>query len=116
MIPRKERQVRAYGFGDKLASIRAVASSVSEVKAEPTKTIEAVVRESKKAINEDGAQVIIQMCGAMVDYYDEIKRQLETPVVEPVRTALKFAETLVRLGLKQSKISYPTPREKKRVF
>jgi allantoin racemase len=116
MIPRKRRQVQALGFQDKLASIRSVVESVSDVRASPEKTIKAVIRESKNAIEQDRAEVIIQMCGAMVNYYEDIRKELTVPVVEPIRTALKYAESLVRLGLTQSKISYPKPRNKRRVF
>ena len=116
MIPRKRRQVQALGFLDKLASIRSVVESVSDVRASPEKTIKSVIRESRNAIEEDGAEVIIQMCGAMVNYYEDIRKELTVPVVEPIRTALKYAESLVRLGLTQSKISYPKPRNKRRVF
>lgn len=116
MIPRKERQVKAYGMVDRLASIRAAVSGVAEVRKDPSKTIEAVVRESDRAIEEDGAHVIIQMCGAMVEYYNDIKKQIKVPLIDPVRTSLKYAETLVKLGLTQSKISYPKPGDKKRVF
>jgi allantoin racemase len=116
MIPRKARQVKAYGFGDKLASIRPAVSSVAEVSKNPEKTIQAVINESNKAIDEDGAEVIIQMCGAMVDYYDDIRNEVHAPVIEPIRTALKYAESLVRLKLTHSKISYPKPSDKVRVF
>ncbi len=36
------------------------------------------------------------------------------PIVDPSGAALKFAEALVKIGLKQSKLTYMKPPEKKR--
>ena len=38
------------------------------------------------------------------------------PLVEPLSAAVNVAVALVRLGLSQSKVSYPVPPERKRVF
>jgi allantoin racemase len=116
MKPRKERQVYMYGYADRLASIRSLDVPVSEVSKHSDKVIDLVVEEANIAVEEDGAQVVIQMCGFMVEYYKMVVERVEVPLVEPIRAALKMAESLVRLGLSHSKLMYPKPRPKKRVF
>ena len=116
MIPRKEKQVENYGFFRQLASVRSLNMPVSQVSKQPEKVIELLVEQANKAIDNDGAQVIIQMCGFMVEYYPRIAEKIGVPVIEPIRTALKTAETLVRLGLTHSKILYPKPKLKHRII
>lgn len=116
MIPRKEKQVYSYGYGNHLASVRSLNVSVSEVKEDPERIINLLVEEAEKAVREDGAQVVIQMCGFMVEYYPQVLQQVDFPVIEPIRAALKLAETLVRLNLSHSKLLYIKPKNKLRIF
>ena len=116
MIPRKRKQVDLYGYGDRLASVRSLNMSVSDVRKNPKKVIDSFVDEAMEAVNEDGAQAVIQMCGFMVEYYDDIKKRLEVPIIDPIRVALKTVESLIRLNISQSKILYPMPKCKRRVF
>ena len=116
MIPRKEKQVHAYGYGSCLASVRSIDVPVGEISKHPEKVIELLVEEAEAAVEEDGAHAVIQMCGFMVEYYEKAAERVEFPLVEPVRSALKMAESLVRLKLSHSKIMYPKPRPKKRVL
>jgi allantoin racemase len=116
MKPRKERQAFLFGYSDRLASVRSIDVPVSEVKKHSEKVIDLVVDETNLAVEEDGAQVVIQMCGFMVEYYEKVAERVEVPLVEPIRVSLKMAESLVRLGLTHSKLLYPKPRSKKRVL
>ena len=116
MIPRKEKQVESYGYAGNLASVRSLNIPVSQVSEEPEKVIDLLVEQANQAAEHDGAQVVIQMCGFMVEYYPRVAEQLDIPVVEPIRAALKTAETLVRLGLSHSKLLYPKPKIKQRIL
>lgn len=52
-------------------------------------------------------------------YAERLAEEMEkygVPVVEPITAAVNVAEILVRLRLMQSKVTYPKPPEKKRVF
>ena len=42
------------------------------------------------------------------------ERGYDIPVIGPTAASLKFAEVLVRMGVKQSKITYMPPPEKER--
>ncbi len=72
-----------------------------------------------KAINDDGAEVLVLGCTGMVGLSNRLQERLrekgyEVPVVDPIRAAIYYAKLLVRLGLRQSRISYPKPLPKKR--
>ncbi len=49
------------------------------------------------------------MSMGFVGVSEDLQKRLEIPVVNPVAAALKTAETMVALGLAQSRLAYPTP-------
>jgi allantoin racemase len=71
-----------------------------------------------KAVEEDGAHVIVFGCTGMRGCAAGLRADLEArgypgiPVVDPVVAAFKLAEALVDLGLTPSKRTYTTPRTK----
>jgi allantoin racemase len=81
----------------------------------------ALIAESKRAITEDGAGVIILGCTGMVGVKETVERGLQadgynTPVVEAAQTALMMLETFIRMGLRHSRITYMPPRKKDRLW
>jgi len=111
--PKLDR-VRSYGLENKLASIRPINIKVLDIKKDFNKLINALYQEAKKAITEDGADVIVLGCGSLLNIAQILQEKLKVPVIDPGLAALKVAEMLVKLGLSQSKKAYPKPYEKKR--
>lgn len=111
-----EENARIYGISDKLASVRAVEIPVSELHRDNERTAKALFEEGKKALEEDGAEVIVLGCTGMTGMAERLSKELGVPVIDPIPTAVKFAETLISLGLSHSKISFPMPPEKKRYY
>ena len=103
-VPGKALYVRCSGLEGRLASVRAVGVRVEETTGDEGKTKAAVLEEAKKAIEEDGAEVIILGCAGMAGYDKELEEALGVPVLDPNAVALKMAEAMVDLGLKPSKI------------
>jgi allantoin racemase len=64
---------------------------------------------ASKAIEEDGAEVIVLGSTTMGQAADYMSRQLPAPVINPSPLAIKLAESLVLLGLSHSKLAYPSP-------
>lgn len=62
-----------------------------------------------------GADVIVLGCGSMLGVADSVSRKLQIPIVVPARAALKMCESLIAMGLSQSKRGFATPLEKKRI-
>jgi len=109
-----KENVRAYGLSHKLASARAINIPVLELRKDQDRTLKALIEQSKKAI-EEGAKSIILGCTGMTGLGEKLAEHLDVPVLDPLLVTVKFAELLVRLGLKQSKITFPTPPPKKMI-
>jgi len=95
----------------KLVSIHPVGLTVPEVREKPQEAYEAMVREGRRAVEEYGASSITFGCMSMgflmVD--DRLTEDIGVPAVNPVKVAVKTAETLIDLGLTHSKKAYPVP-------
>ena len=95
----------------KLISIHPVGLTVPEVRAKPREAFEAMVREGRRAVEEFGASSVTYGCMSMgflmVD--DKLSEEIGVPAVNPVKAAVKTAETLIDLGLTHSKRTYPVP-------
>jgi len=109
--PPKHDYVKAVGVESKVVSFRSY-SEWEEI-APPEILREHLITTAKKAIKEDGAEVIILGGGPLVGYGRKIEKELGVPVVDPTVTALKVMEGLIDLGLKHSKIGrWKNPKEK----
>ncbi len=95
----------------KLISIHPVGLTVPEVRAKPREAYEAMVREGRRAVEEFSASSVTYGCMSMgflmVD--DKLSEEIGVPAVNPVKAAVKTAETLIDLGLTHSKRAYPVP-------
>lgn len=109
IVPAIWRVLREYGLEHKCASVRVIDYPVLEMHKDPDGVAQALLRESKAAVAEDGAASIVMGCMSMafmlVD--EKIQAQLEAPIVNPAKVAVKTAELLVALGLGQSRVTYP---------
>jgi allantoin racemase len=106
-----KRVARVARLEDRLASVRAVEVSVLDLAKERPRVIETFVEEGRKAIEEDGADVLVPGCMSMafLGIAEDVQKELGIPVLNPAAVALKTAELFVRLGLQTSKKAYPTP-------
>ena len=87
--------------------------SVLELESSPERAVKAIVEQARRAITDDGAEVIVLGCGGMAGLDQAIRSEISTPVVDGVAAAVKLAESLVRLGLSTSKVrTYAPPRPK----
>jgi len=118
VVPLMKDNARVLGI-EKLAAIRYIDIPVLALENEE-KLLKALYDESLKAVQHDGAHVIVIGCTGMVDVawslYKMLKEEkgYDVPVIDPAVISLKFLESLISLGLKQSKLTYMTPSEKER--
>jgi len=107
-----------YELSHKIASIREIAvpptgfneALLSQSELENLK--QEALFEAKKAISDDGADVIIAYGGP--ELYDFLVNQLQhlgIPIISPNKTLHVVTEMLVKLGLVHSKKTYPKPRQ-----
>lgn len=112
VVPAIEENARMYGLMDKLASTRYIEMPVLDLHKDEEKTLEALVEQGRKAIDEDGAQVLILGCTGMTGMAEKLSEEVGVQVIDPLPAAVKFVETLASLRLTQSKLTYPVPPEK----
>lgn len=98
-----EDAVKAYGAESFCRSIRTTGLSVLEFGRDPEKGLAALTQQSKKAVEEDGAECVLLGCAGFVDFVDALRNELGVPVLDGVMPAVKFAEALVKMGTKTSK-------------
>jgi allantoin racemase len=115
IVPAIWRVLREYGLEHKCASVRVIDYPVLEMHKDPEGVAMALLRESKEAVTHDGAASIVMGCMSMAFMMveDRVQSQLEAPIVNPAKVAVKFAEMLVTLGLNQSRVTYPKPNYEK---
>jgi allantoin racemase len=83
--------------------------------------IDGLIKESIKAIQEDGVEAIVLGCTAMVGVKEGVEKGLsekgyDVIVIEAAQSALMMLETYVRMNLSHSRITYMPPGEKPRTW
>lgn len=109
-------RLRTYGLEGHLASIRALDTPVMVLRGELKVLKRAMQDAGRRAVEEDGADVIVPGCGQIWGLSRELSDTLGVPVLDPRATALGFTEMIVGLGLSHSRSTYLYPPEKRREF
>ena len=117
-IPVIHHLVRGLGLESHLATVRATSLGVLELDS-GEKTVNALFKESLSAIKEDKADIIVLGCTGMAEaaaaLQDKIRAaSFDVPIVDPLRAAIQWAEALVKLKLRHSRVGYPRPPSKRR--
>jgi allantoin racemase len=113
-IPQMRENVRAYGMESRLASFRELGLGVLDYHADEAETARRFHEAARRAVEDDGAEVIILGCTASSGFYREMQERLGVPVIDSAIAAVKHAEHLIevrdRFGWSHSKIGgYETP-------
>ena len=111
-FPLYEKTIGEYGLHDRLASLRSIDTrpDVTELLAGKEDVIfDKLAAEARRAIDEDGADVIVLGSTTMHQSAAHLASVLPVPVVNPGVVAWKQAELLVMLGLSHSKRAFPAP-------
>jgi allantoin racemase len=115
MKPAVEQSVRQQGLESRLASIRTMHIPVLKAGKERNSDlfINAIVEASRKAIDEDGAEVILLGCSVLAGLDKTIERIIKAPVLDGVVCAVKLAEAFFDYKLSHSKVgTYRKPEPK----
>ena len=113
-IPQMRGTVRAYGLDSRLASFRALDLGVLDYHADEAETARRFREAGRRAVTDDGAEVVILGCTASAGFYAELQEDLGVPVIDSAIAAVKHAEHLVELrdrhGWSHSKVGgYEAP-------
>jgi allantoin racemase len=108
-----EKLAKDTGLGDRLASIRdiGVRPDTQELLAGKEDFVFAALEEQcLRAIEEDGADVLILGSTTMHQSAGYLQPRLPVPLINPGLLAFKQCELLLGLGLSQSKRAWPAPK------
>ena len=108
-----KKTLTEYRLWDKVASLRSIKTrpDVEELLTGKEEVIFGKLeQESLKAINEDGADVIVLGSTTMHQSYGYLKERLPVPVINPGLVMYKLCEVFLDLGLSHSKHAFPAPQ------
>lgn len=121
-IPKMAENAKNYGFGSRIASWRLLNLTVPEMRDE-RKTQEAILREAKRAVEDDLAECVVLGCTGMAGQAAQAQSELGVPVLDPMLMGLKMAELRAalwkKLGISHSKVGGyepPPPDEFRAIF
>ncbi len=102
-IPHKYKEVQNYKLDPWLASVRTTDMTVADTDANTKLAKSRILEVAHQAVEEDGAEIIILGCAAMVGYHEDISRELGIVVLDPTTVTLKICEALIDAKLTHSK-------------
>lgn len=97
-IPKMSENVQLYGHGHAMVSMRPLELGVHDFQADHDLTCNRLLTEGRKAIQEDGAEVLILGCTAEFGFNKMIQEELGVPVVDAVTAPFKYAEFLAEMA------------------
>ncbi len=93
-IPKMRENIRQYGLEHRLMSMRPLNMAVLEFQSQAERTLEAMRREGRIAVEEDRAEVIVLGCSAEVGFHKTLQDDLGVPVIDSALAPFKYAEFL----------------------
>jgi allantoin racemase len=111
-FPLYEKTLTEYGLWPRVASLRSINTrpDVTELLAGKEEVIfDKLKAEATKAMEEDGADVIVLGSTTMHQSAAFLQANLPIPVINPGLLAYKFCEVFLELGLTHSKKAFPAP-------
>ena len=110
-VPGIEANLVRYGLAAKCARVRATEVPVLKLEEGDPATLTKIEDEIARAMEEDGAEAIVLGCAGMADLMARLSDKFGLPVIDGVASATTFAEALVAIGARTSKIGgYADPR------
>lgn len=113
-IPKMTDNVVLLGFERRLASFRSAEMSIPEVVENPELFFDRVLKEGRRAVEEDGAEVVVLSEITSPAFWERAKAELPVPLVDPGVACWKWGELVadlyLRHGLTHSKMfGYESP-------
>lgn len=93
-MPQMMDNVRLYGFEHQMASMRPLGLGVHEFNVDARLTQRRMLDEGRRAVEEDGADVLILGCTAETAFQTTMQDTLGVPVIDAIQAPFKMAEIL----------------------
>jgi len=112
-VPALEHNLNRYGLAARCSGVRASDVPVLELEAGNSDAVAKIEAEIRQAIQHDKAEAIVLGCAGMADLAARLGQKHQVPILEGISCAVRLVESLVALGLANSKIGgYAWPRDK----
>lgn len=114
--PLYRKTIKEYGLESRLASVRSIdvrPDTEALLQGKEDVVFAKLLEAGKRAIEEDGADVLILGSTTMHQSHAYLEEHLSVPVLNPGVIAYKQCELLLDLGLCHSKVAYPSPESLK---
>ncbi|MEO0760964.1 MAG: aspartate/glutamate racemase family protein, partial [Pseudomonadota bacterium] len=112
-LPVLRTNLRSYGLDIRCAGLRAAGVPVLEIDRGTPEALAAIRRETRAALEQDGADAIVLGCAGMAALARELSAEFACPVVEGIAAGVGLAAMLAAQGLATSKRGgYAAPRPK----
>lgn len=108
-----EQLVSNYGMQNHCRRVRATDVPVLELEKPGSSARAIILGECEEALRDDRAEAIVLGCAGMADLAKYLEERLHVPVIDGVAAAIKFAEAIVGMRLRTSKVgdlAYPLPK------
>jgi|SRR5581483_1589282 len=114
--PMLEDVVRLHGLERRCASVRTTPLSVLDCERDPSSAAREIVKASRAAVAEDGAEAICLGCAGMGPLDKAVQEELGVPVLDGTACAVKLLEGILEYGLFTSRVAaYQAPEPKEYV-
>ncbi|TPQ49685.1 Asp/Glu/hydantoin racemase [Prosthecomicrobium hirschii] len=108
-IPVMEHNLVRYGLATRCAKVRAAGIPVLALEDPASGGVERISAEIEAAKRDDHAEAIVLGCAGMADLAADLSARHGLPVIDGVAAAVTLAESLVRLGVRTSKLGGYAP-------
>ena len=106
--------IHLHGVEQFCRSCRSTGLGVLDFDRDPAAGMQALADQSRKCMEEDGAECVVLGCAGFVQFVDKLNRELPIPIIDGVSPAVKMCEALVDMGFKSSKRNlWANPEPKK---
>jgi len=111
-VPRHWRKAKILGTISKLKSIKPLNLPVLEYN-DKEKVIERIKNVATVLIEKDKVDTIILGCGSILGIKKELQETISVPFIIPGEAGVTLIESMVKMGISHSKITYMSPPDKK---
>ena len=112
-VPALEHNLHRYGLAARCARVRSSEVPVLDLEKPGSNARGRISAEVGRAIEEDRAEAIVLGCAGMTDLTEALAAEHGLPVLDGVVCAVSLSESMVRLGLRTTRLGgYAPPREK----
>ena len=99
--------IRHVTENSELATLSNEENFVTEMGAQKTESIQRIVSECRRAVEDDGAEVIVLGCTCMSPTHQQVQAESDVPIINGVTAGYKFTELVLSLDLMPSRKAYP---------